>query len=188
MPYQTPPKKDPAQRAAKVRRRDIRATHYETVRSRLAAGHERRTIAAELGISKNTLDHWAREIALEERPEEAAAPAAPAPEAECSGGYVEQIEHMRDRALQMSREAQEVGNYTAAQRFSKQAIDASLMLDRVRKREGDQQGGLVISPEALADATARVRARITALAERGLLCAECGRALSIAWAKDESGV
>lgn len=93
-------------------------------------------------------------------------------------------------AQRRAEEASRDGNHTAAQRFSKQAVESLLLLARLDKdRKVDTDAVSIPRAEFdQADRTARdILARLRADIARtgGLVCSNCGRELRIALAKGE---
>lgn len=86
----------------------------------------------------------------------------------------------RRRADEASRD----GNHTAAQRFSKQALDYELLLARLEKQRDASVDGVTIPRAELERIRQDMLNRVAALAadlERtgGLVCSKCGRELRI---------
>lgn len=120
-----------------------------------------------------------------EPPPAPSAPAAPLPE--------DTYEHTRTQlamAIKRAGEASADGNHTAAQRFSKQIVEYTLLLARLDKDRRSETDVVTIPRADLERAKQSMRERVVALAADlartgGLTCSQCGRDLRIALAKGE---
>lgn len=155
-------------------------------------------------VGEGTLRKWAKDRdaaalapveddAPESAPHAPEPPAAAAPDALPSN--VDTYEHTRvelARAKQRADEAARDGNHTAAQRFSKQVVDYTLLLARLDKDRKADTDVVVIPRGDLERVRQAMRDRVAALAadlERtgGLVCSHCGRDIRIALARGEKG-
>lgn len=118
-------------------------------------------------------------------------PTSPAAEtAEETLDTYERVTRRRARVEKLADEAEQVGNLTAAQRFSKQVVDLDLLLARL-DRERKVGTDVVTIPRAdLERIRQAMRDRVAALASDlrrtgGIVCSSCGRSIRVALAKGE---
>jgi hypothetical protein len=142
---------------------------------------------------------WVRKVAASPAPVEVPTPvetkpAAPAKTAKVSAAPPSDVyEHTRLQlasAIERAELATADGNHTAAQRFSKQIVDYTLLLARLDKdrKVGDDVVVVPRSEFKAAEQTARdvlgaLRADIAR--SGGLVCNHCGRDIRLALAKGE---
>lgn len=93
-------------------------------------------------------------------------------------------------AIERANGAAADGNHTAAQRFSKQIVDYTLLLARLDKDRKSDTDVVTIPRVELERARQAMRDRITALASDiartgGLVCNHCGREIRISLAKGD---
>jgi hypothetical protein len=117
---------------------------------------------------------------------------APQPDAllEDDADSLTQYRRQRANALRMAREAESVGNLTAAQRFSKQATELSLLIAREEKQTKSDTDVISVPRDEFERAVRARRDLVAALAadlERtgGIVCSHCGREIRLAIAKGE---
>ena len=87
-------------------------------------------------------------------------------------------ELLTDARRELAR-AQAVGNSLVAQRYSRNAAALARALADLERRSVDDSDVLRVSRSEITAAMSRVRERVRKLAERPLLCQDCGRALSV---------
>lgn len=110
------------------------------------------------------------------------APPTPPPEAvEVGHDLVGTVRAMLTRTLTRSAAAEGAGNYTAAQRDSRDAAALVTVLARLTRSEAEESEVLRISRSEIADLEHSMRERVAAILNRPLLCAHCSRELSVAW-------
>lgn len=143
-------------------------------------------VAAEFNVSKMTIMRWDREAPPgpstpppdegEETPEE--------PDAEDVASLgVDELNRMMAGFLRKAKAAEAAGDFRGAAALSGHAARLApvlLRLERERKADGDM---LHVSKGEIEAAMRGVYERAAALLERPLLCAGCGKALSVEWGK-----
>lgn len=90
------------------------------------------------------------------------------------------VELQREQ-IRLMRESREVGNLSAAQKFGRDAAGLSNTIARMQKLGQEDADILRISRADIAAARLSFEEKLRALADRPLLCAHCGRALSVEW-------
>lgn len=150
-------------------------------------------------VGEGTLRRWVKERdaapASAEAPVEVEVELPPptAPVEDAPIAEVDTYDHTRRQLATAQRRADEAardGNHTAAQRFSKQVVDYTLLLARLDKDRKVATDTVTIPRADLERARLAMRERVAALAadlERtgGLVCHHCGREIRIALAKGE---
>lgn len=140
-------------------------------------GLSQRDIAAELGVSRAAVRK-----ALAAAPEALAAaapPAAPAPATDASA--LEQARALLAETRADLEQARSRGETAAVSRLSRTMAMLMPVVSRLESRERDEADLVVASHAEIERAMRSVRERAAALLDRPLLCAACGRALSISW-------
>src|SRR5690606_1113331 len=152
-----------------------------------------REVARAAGVTPTTVQRWTRKYADAPPPaeptiaERAAALAANAPAAddhdapEDDGDSLAQLKRMQREMQAMARQARQEGNYTAAQRAMRDAGALAPVIARLEKVAADESDVLRISRAEIDRTMVDLEARIKAMLDRPLMCAECSRKLSIAW-------
>jgi hypothetical protein len=110
--------------------------------------------------------------------------AAPADDAEIEDLPTDPLEAliaMRNMYLRDSARARAAGHHAAAASATSSVTKLSLLIARVEKERRSSGDGVTFTAAEVAAARESVDARLEALRARPLLCAECGRALSIEW-------
>jgi len=102
------------------------------------------------------------------------------------GDELSALRRMRNQMISDAKQARLVGAITVAQRSLTAAATLSPTIARLEKASKDDAGVLHLSRAAIASAEASLLEKQKALLARPLLCAECGRKFSIAWAEGES--
>jgi hypothetical protein len=102
----------------------------------------------------------------------------------------ERVTARLQRVERLAEEAAQVGNLTAAQRFSKQAVDLDLLVARLDKDRKSDTDTVTFTRAQIEQARRDITERVRALAEDlartgGLSCAHCGREIRIALARGE---
>ena len=184
------------------------AADPDTVAAAVAAvraGESLRDVGRRLGVSQTTVSRWAK-AAASAAP--APADTTPAPPAG-GGALLERLRgraaaaddgadpppdpfadidpadslgmlrRMRAESLRIAAQASAEGNHSAAQRAMRDAAGLAPVIAREERRHADDADTLHFSRDQIAAAQERMRARVAALASRPLLCADCGRELSI---------
>lgn len=161
----------------------------------LADGISVRDMARTLGVTKMTISRWMRAYA--ETPagraaafvkRKAAPPPAPeaSPEGEDDEPFLATLQRLMRGYTRRMRECEAIGDTTTAQKIGRDAEALARTIARVQK--GDAANADTFSiPRADIDATMdALRERVKAILDRALLCAECSRALSVAWGRGET--
>lgn len=107
--------------------------------------------------------------------------AAPEPEPQTDLEFLRQL--ARDTRKRI-REAERVGNLSAAQKDSRDLGNLLNTIARVEARERQEDDVLHLRTEELIQAKVAVLTRVRALASRPLLCAACSRELSVRWGRE----
>ena len=108
------------------------------------------------------------------------APPAPVEAVEVGDDLAAGFRGIMNRALKRSAAAEAAGNFSAAQKDSRDAVATAAIIARVEKQSAP--GSISVTAAQFAASEADLDARLAALAEReGLRCADCNRALSVAW-------
>jgi hypothetical protein len=93
---------------------------------------------------------------------------------------------MRKSMTRDAETARAVGNLTAAQRSMTAAATLAPVIARLRRAQKEDADVLHISKADIQSRMALHREHVRALLDRPLLCAECGRKLSVSWAESGS--
>lgn len=142
---------------------------------------------------------WVRKVAAadpepESEPAPASVAAAPPPVAAPALTQPQDVYALTQSqlatAIKRAEEASADGNHTAAQRFSKQIVDYTLLLARLDKDRKSDTDVVTIPRVELERARQAMRDRVTALASdiartNGLVCNSCGREIRISLAKGD---
>lgn len=88
---------------------------------------------------------------------------------------------MRARSLRLVRDAERVGNHTAAARALRDAGAQAILIARLERAAAQESDVLRISRAQIDEAIAGVYARVAAMLDRPLHCAKCARELSVEW-------
>lgn len=147
-------------------------------------------------VGEGTLRAWAKAAEASTAPEIEPSPAAvvPEPEPDPDDDSDDTYQHARKQLATAKRRADEAardGNHNAAQRFSKQVVEYTLLLARLDKNRKSDEDAVVIPRAELERTRQALRERIVALASDlkrtgGLKCSNCGREIRIALAKGET--
>ena len=143
----------------------------------------------EADVSRATVSRWVREhlktaareaerVASETSPGDRAAPIA----YKAAADMLDETRRMHEYFMRASHEARDVGNYSAAQRFARDAaqlVPTIARLEKARKEDGDR---LQFSRHEIDEAVAGLLDKVRILSERPLLCAHCSRRLSMSLA------
>lgn len=116
-------------------------------------------------------------------PDHMAPPTPAEPAVEVGNDMVAGVRAMMNRALQRSAAAEAAGNFSSAQRDSRDAAAMATVLARLTRSEAEDRDVIRVTAVDIAAADADLTARLAAHIERGgvLRCADCSRALSVAW-------
>lgn len=151
----------------------------------LRTGMSIRDAATQHGVPKSTVGRWAKLLEAD-APEPTPilpAPKAPSPEdpPDASTDALTATRTLHRQTISLAEEARRVGNVGAAQRAMRDAAALVTVIARLEKAERQDGDVLRISRAEIVAAQIRQRERLRALLERPLLCAHCGRALSVDW-------
>jgi hypothetical protein len=105
-----------------------------------------------------------------------------------SDNSLERARAMQAELYSNANEAKAVGNYSAAQRSMRDAVGLAPIIARLEKAESGDADVLRVSRAEIDAAMASHRSKTAALLARPLLCAHCGRALSLEWASKDTGL
>jgi hypothetical protein len=105
-----------------------------------------------------------------------------------SDNSLERAKAMQAELFANAAEAKAVGNYTAAQRSMRDAANLAPIIARLERAESGDADVLRVSRADIEAAMASHRSKVKALCARPLLCAHCGRALSLDWASKDAGL
>lgn len=83
--------------------------------------------------------------------------------------------------LKRAKDAEVVGNYSAAQRAGRDASALVTVLARLEKTTADEDDAVRVSRKEIDETMAQLEERMRAICDRPLLCSECSRELSIDW-------
>ncbi len=146
-------------------------------------------IAKVAGVQPRTIGRWLKEADAAPTPkvETPALDSDPEPAPELTGDTLDQTRQMLARSLAQSKAAEKDGNHTAAQRYMAIATGLTNTIARLEKNQADNADELRISRVEIDDAREMVRTRLMALAERPMLCAGCGKKLSISYGDPPEG-
>ncbi len=146
-------------------------------------------IARVAGVQARTIGRWVAEVAKEpaSTPQPARAPEPELPSSALPGGTLDTMRQMLADTIAQSKAAKADGNHTAAQRAMANATALANTIARLEKNMADNADELRISRAEIDEARATVRARLTALAERPILCADCGKELSLSYGDSPKG-
>lgn len=156
---------------------------------RAASGQSAPEIARALHVSARTVLNWVErygEPAAPEPPPLAppeAPPAEPEDEDEPDDG-ASSLERMRRMMRDLQRDARVArkrGNLRDAQRILRDSVALSATIARLEKAQQADGGAVHASRADIEAALQRHRENVRQLCERPLLCAHCGRELSIKW-------
>lgn len=167
------------------------------------SGVSQRSAAAQVSkrfrtsVSASSVGKWVAAAASAPTSEEIPQPDAlppPAAEAPAATPPLDVHEHTRRQlaaAMRRSDEASADGNHTAAQRYSKQAADLTLLLARLDKERRGDVDAVTIPRDEFDAADQQARDILGALRADlartgGLVCNHCGREIRIALAKGET--
>lgn len=154
----------------------------------VAAGVSLAEAARTAGVSEGAVRQWIKKAkAKPSAPPPAGlpsipdhmAPPPPAEAVEVGHDMVAGVRAMMNRALLRSAAAEAAGNYTSAQRDSRDAAQMATVLARLTRSEAEDRDILRISRSEVASIEEQLRERIAAILSRPMLCAECSRALSV---------
>jgi hypothetical protein len=146
-------------------------------------------------VGEGTLRAWAKAAdAAPPASEGPPPPTAPAPPATVAPAPQDVYEHTRTQlatSIQRAEEASAIGNYTAAQRFSKQIVDYTLLLARLDKERRSDTDVVTIPRAELERARAAMHDRVSKLKDDlartgGLVCSNCGREIRLALARGDN--
>lgn len=181
----------------------------EAIRDVTERGISVREVARRLRVTEQTVRNWVyradpaghleRELAAGKEgqvPPDASAPPAAAPErtpgeastptgdaappdGANSSDSLESARALRNKLLQIASEAERDGNTTVALRAYRDAGQQQLVIARMERDLLRAGGVTVISEDEIQKAEASLRAQFERLAERPLLCSDCGRKLAI---------
>ncbi len=147
-------------------------------------------IAKVAGVQPRTIGRWLSEADAAPTPKPETAPDAtpePEPEPVLIGDTLDLMRGMLASTITQSRAAEKDGNHTAAQRAMANATALTNTIARLEKNKEDNADELRIPRAAIDDSRELVRARLMALAERPMLCADCGKKLSISYGDPPEG-
>jgi aryl-alcohol dehydrogenase-like predicted oxidoreductase len=158
------------------------------------SGTPRRDVAAKYGVSEMTIGRWVKErdrggartiadraAALPTIPD--APDEAPADDVDPSDtlGFLKQMVTDTQRRIRLSERQ---GNLAAAQKMGRDLGGLLNTVARVERLERSEEELIRITREQLVEAKASVLAKVHALADRPLHCAECARKLSVRWGRE----
>jgi len=167
----------------------------ELVLSAVRSGVAQAEVARQCGVSKGSVSAWVKrygggEVVSRLTVPEVAPPVANAPRAlaepaepdaidDGSTDPIARCEAMQTRMLRSAAASESIGNMTAAQRSMRDASNMAVVITRLRRDAAGDREVLHISQAEIAEGKRSVREKIKALVARPLLCAHCGRALSV---------
>ncbi len=150
-------------------------------------------IAKVAKVQPRTIGRWVTEADAAPAPKPAPDP-DPDPDSEpetpvpaLTGDTLDLMRGMLASTLAQSKAAERDGNYTAAQRAMAVATALTNTIARLEKNKADTADELRIPRSEIDEAREMVRARLMALAERPILCADCGKKLSISYGDPPKG-
>lgn len=167
---------------------DLKALCVDAVRAGESARDVSRRLAETLDIrvSHVAISRWVKEAATAPAVP-ALAPAPPAqPETNADDVPPENADTltltrwMRDAAIRDAGRAKAVGHYGPAAQFMKRAADLAPTIARLEKASRESGDLIRVSRADVEKTMGGIREKVAALLDRPLLCAHCGRALSVA--------
>lgn len=134
-----------------------------------------------------TISRWARDkgVTAGSAPPVAAPPEPARDEPASEADLLDALRDMLRQLLDDAKASRAVGNMTAVARSMRDAGNLTNTIARIEGRQADDADVLRIPRSEIAEAMAGVTARLQAIADRPLLCAECSRKLSVSFG--ESG-
>ena len=174
----------------------------------LKHGRTQASVAKDAGVARSTLQKWlraeravvkesepSRTAGLTERAERVVARIKeddPPQHDEEDGDYLSaDLLHMSRRMLRdlraLAADATKQGNNTVAQRFMRDAAGVVQDIRRLEKERTSDKDSLTFTRKEIDEATSRMLDTISRLVDRPLLCANCGRALSVHLATRDTG-
>ncbi|HVW25071.1 MAG TPA: hypothetical protein VHC69_06845 [Polyangiaceae bacterium] len=154
------------------------------------AGLSLREIAERVGFSHVSVAKW---LAVPEAVDVPPAVVAPAPllspldvtpdgaEPLDLASTLEFVKESMRNSRNIADEARKVGNFSAAQRATRDVAAFSAIVARLEKQAVADEGSVRYSREDIDRAIAGVRERVASLVARGLRCQDCGRKLAASW-------
>lgn len=174
----------------------------DTVRIALefvSTGMSHDDVAAEMGLSASTIGSWVKRYgggkvisrtvapAAKARAEARAAEPEPSDEPDADPAeagdddLVASLLRLQKEMHDEARASKRLGNMTAAQRGLKAVADLAPLIARLKRAAKDDRDVLRVSRSEIDRAHADHRERLHKLLDRPLLCAKCGRELSVEW-------
>ncbi len=145
-------------------------------------------IAKVARVQPRTIGRWLSEADAPPKPKPETAPASdPEPAPALVGDTLDQMRGMLANSLAQSKAAERDSNHTAAQRYMAIATGLTNTIARLEKNQADNADELRIPRAEIDEAREMVRTRLMALAERPMLCADCGKKLSISYGDPPKG-
>ncbi len=147
-------------------------------------------IAKVAGVRARTIGRWLTEANAAPAPKhmQALAPERePIPPRTLPDDTLEMMRTMLADTIGQADAAKADGNHTVAQRSMASAAALVNTITRLEKNVADNADELRISRAEIDDAREMVRARLEALAERPILCTDCGKKLSISYGDPPKG-
>jgi hypothetical protein len=156
----------------------------------IAGGASEADIAEHLMVSAATIARWRKMYGGPEHKPRTQLPTlvddTPAEPLEAAGvaegDSLAVLRAMRRDLFKGAEQAKQVGNMTAYQRIMRDVANLSPVIAREEKAGREDRDVLRVSKSEIDEAMAAVNARVEQLCARPLLCAECGRKLSVKWA------
>ena len=154
------------------------------------AGMGYRAAGAIVGVTGPSVLRWclAADAAAREAPAGAAPPPAPAPPSAPVDvapppprNALEATQRQMARLDALADSASAAGHHEAAVSATRNSALLAPVLARLEKGREDDRDHVRYSRAEIAEALAGLRARVASLLDRPLLCADCGRKLSVAW-------
>lgn len=170
------------------------------VLDRCASGASPSEVAAELArsgtqLSLRTIQGWVQRYGEAEEASPPAlvapppvAPAPPDPPEEVDDDDATTLDRMRRMLSDLRRDAaaaRKRGNTKDAQRTLRDSVALSATIVRLERAQQADGGAVHASRAEIEAALQRHRDNVRQLCERPLLCADCGRALSIKWGQGQ---
>jgi DNA invertase Pin-like site-specific DNA recombinase len=157
------------------------------------SGTPRRDVATKYGVSEMTIGRWVKErdrggartiadrvaampeikVSIDELPSDV--------DPSDTLGFLKQMVTDTQRRIRLSERQ---GNLAAAQKMGRDLGGLLNTVARVERLERSEEELIRITREQLVEAKASVLAKVHALADRPLHCAECARKLSVRWGRE----
>jgi hypothetical protein len=148
------------------------------------AGLDLRAAGVQAGVSHQTVARWVKDAkaspALVPAPPDPA-PAPPDLADDLPEDLVALLKMLIKEGRGAAAAARHAGNHAAVQSFLSNVTKLSTVLSREEKRAGESADHVRYSRAEIEAAQKSAGAKLAAYLDRPLLCASCGRALSVDW-------